>query len=112
MKRPLIMEIAGSTGSVKTTVTRKILNRLDLEKVVIPQHDSYYKDLAVFNGLPIEHINFDHPGTLETSLLIEHLSQLKRYQSISQLLYDIQHITGCQRLRLLSQEMSLLWNVF
>lgn len=82
------MGIAGGTGSGKTTVTKKILDRLDLEKVVVLQHDSYYKDLSAFNGLPIERINFDHPDALETSLLIEHIRQLKNVQTISQPIYD------------------------
>ena len=80
--------VTGPTGSGKTTVTSKILDRLDRGKVVVLQHDSYYKDLAAFNGLPVEQINFDHPDALETSLLIAHLRQLKNCQSISQPLYD------------------------
>lgn len=88
MNRALVMGIAGGTGSGKTTVTRKILDRLDLGKVVLLQHDSYYKDLAAFNGLTAEQINFDHPDALETSLLIQHLRLLKDGRSVTQPLYD------------------------
>jgi uridine kinase len=88
MNRPLVLGIAGGTGSGKTTVTSKILDRLDRGKVVVLQHDSYYKDLSAFNGLQVDHINFDHPDALETSLLIQHLRQLKNCQPISQPLYD------------------------
>ena len=80
--------IAGGTGSGKTTVTTKILERLDLGKVVLLQHDSYYKDISTFNGTPPEKINFDHPDALETSLLIEHLEQLRHWKSIQQPVYD------------------------
>ena len=88
MKHPLIIAIAGGTGSGKTTVTTKILERLDLGKVVLLQHDSYYKDISTFNGTPPEKINFDHPDALETSLLIEHLVQLRQWESIQQPVYD------------------------
>jgi uridine kinase len=88
MKHPLIIGIAGGTGSGKTTVTTKILERLDLGKVVLLQHDSYYKDISAFNGTPPEEINFDHPDALETSLLIEHLQELRQWKSVQQPVYD------------------------
>lgn len=88
MKQPLVIGIAGGTGSGKTTVTRKMLERLDLDKVVVLRHDFYYRDLTAFNGKSIEQINFDHPDALETTLLIEHLIMLKRGESIRQPLYD------------------------
>lgn len=88
MNTPLIIGIAGGTGSGKTTVTQKILDRLDPESVIVLRHDYYYKDLASFNGLPPERINFDHPDALETTLMIEHLSNLKKGRSIQQPVYD------------------------
>ena len=88
MKHPLIIGIAGGTGSGKTTVTTKILERLDVGRVVVLQHDSYYEDLSAFNGLVPEQINFDHPDALETSLLVEHLHQLKHWKTIQQPIYN------------------------
>src|SRR5437773_9654061 len=88
MNYPLIIGIAGGSASGKTTVTRKILERLDTAKVVVLRHDFYYRDLTTFGGVPPEHINFDHPDSLETSLLINHLVSLKRGQLIRQPLYD------------------------
>jgi len=88
MKNPLVIGIAGGTGSGKTTVTLKILEHLDPEKVVVLRHDYYYKDITTFNGLTPEKINFDHPNALETSLLIDHLSRLKARQPIQQPIYD------------------------
>jgi uridine kinase len=87
-KTPLVIGIAGGTGSGKTTVTTKILERLDVGRVVLLKQDYYYKDLSTFGGLPPERINFDHPNALENSLLIEHLSLLKQSQPIRQPLYD------------------------
>jgi uridine kinase len=88
MRHPLIIGIAGGTGSGKTTVTEKILERLDLAKVVVLRHDTYYRDLASFGGRPASQINFDHPDALETSLLIEHLGTLRQGGTILCPLYD------------------------
>jgi uridine kinase len=87
-KTPLVIGIAGGTGSGKTTVTTKILERLDVGKVVLLKQDYYYKDLSAFGGLSPDRINFDHPNALENSLLIEHLSLLKQWVPIRQPLYD------------------------
>lgn len=85
---PLVIGIAGGTGSGKTTVTRRILEHLDLQLVVVIQHDCYYKDISAFKGLLPEAINYDHPDALETSLLITHLRQLKEGKSIECPIYD------------------------
>lgn len=85
---PLIIGIAGGTGSGKTTVSQKILERLDVGKVVFLQHDFYYRDIATFGGRTPEQINFDHPDALETTLLIDHLKNLRDRKTISQPLYD------------------------
>jgi uridine kinase len=85
---PLIVGIAGGTGSGKTTVTLRILERLDAASVIVLRHDYYYKDIVAFHGESPERINFDHPDALETSLLIKHLKQLRNGFSIEQPLYD------------------------
>jgi uridine kinase len=88
MKTPLVIGIAGGTGSGKTTVTKKILGRLDPAAVVVLRHDDYYRDLDTFGGVQPDAINFDHPDSLETSLLAEHLDLLKKGRSIYQPVYD------------------------
>jgi len=88
MKGPLVIGIAGGTGSGKTTVTEKILANLEPGKVVVLKHDFYYKDISAFNGLSPDKINFDHPDALETCLLIEHLTALRNGKSIQQPEYD------------------------
>jgi uridine kinase len=87
-KQPLIIGIAGGSASGKTTVTQKILDRLELDKVVVLKHDYYYKDLSMFGGIPAESINFDHPDALETKLLIQHLRSLRQWKEIEQPLYN------------------------
>jgi uridine kinase len=85
----LVIGIAGGTGSGKTTVTQKILERLRVhDNVVVIQHDSYYKDITAYPGLTPDKINFDHPDSLESSLLVRHIKELKRDASVEQPIYN------------------------
>jgi uridine kinase len=85
---PLVIGIAGGSGSGKTTVAQEILQRVGRDRIAFLQHDSYYKDLS---GLPpTQHadINFDHPNSLETELLIQHIASLRDGQSVEVPIYD------------------------
>ncbi len=85
---PLIIGIAGGSGSGKTTVAQSILQRVGPERIAYLQHDEYYKDLS---GLPPTQraaINFDHPNSLETSMLVQHIEQLKQGQPVKVPIYD------------------------
>jgi uridine kinase len=85
---PLVIGIAGGTGSGKTTVANVILDRVGAERIAYLPHDAYYKDLQ---DLPIaqrHQINFDHPHSLDTELLIKHLRDLRAWQSIELPVYD------------------------
>lgn len=80
--------IAGGTGSGKTTVVKKILERIPEDRVAFVPQDSYYRDNS---HLPIEQrqlINFDHPDSLEFDLLVEHIQQLKSGVAIQQPIYS------------------------
>ncbi|MDR3653443.1 MAG: uridine kinase [Paludibacter sp.] len=84
----LIIGIAGGTGSGKTTVVRKIMERLPEGEVVILPQDSYYRDSS---HLPLEErleINFDHPDSIEFDLLVKHLKDLKKGKTIEQPIYS------------------------
>jgi uridine kinase len=84
----LIIGIAGGTGSGKTTVVRKIVERLPQGEVVILPQDSYYRDSS---HLPLEErleINFDHPASIEFELLIKHLKELKKGHAVDQPIYS------------------------
>lgn len=85
---PLVIGIAGGTGSGKTSVTNKILRFLDKSHVAVIAHDSYYKDIKAYRGATPDKINFDHPDSLETDLLIRHLQDLKQGRSIRQPMYN------------------------
>jgi uridine kinase len=85
---PIVIGIAGGTGSGKTTVASVILDRVGAERITFLPHDAYYLDLA---DLPLPQratVNFDHPESLETDLLIAHLQQLKRWQPVEVPVYD------------------------
>ena len=83
-----IIGIAGGTGSGKTTVVRKLIERLPKGEVVVIPQDSYYKDSS---HVPVEerqNINFDHPDAFEWPLLAKHIEQLKKGQAVEQPIYD------------------------
>jgi uridine kinase len=86
--KPLIIGIAGGSGSGKTTVTNKIIENLDEDKITVIQHDSYYRDISYYDGADPSTINFDHPASLETSLLIEHIRKFKQGETIEQPIYN------------------------
>ncbi len=84
----LIIGIAGGTGSGKTTVVNKIIERLAEKDVTILSQDAYYRDNS---DLPLEErqkINFDHPDALEFELLAENIRKLKRGETIQQPIYS------------------------
>lgn len=85
---PLVIGIAGGSGSGKTTVAQEILQRVGPDRIAYLQHDSYYKDLTGLPPAQRAEVNFDHPNSLETELLIAHVEQLKNGQSINVPIYD------------------------
>ena len=85
---PITIGVAGGTGAGKTTVSRAILDRVGTENIAYLEHDAYYKDLRDIPFADAQFINFDHPDTLETSLLIEHVQQLKRGEPVAVPKYD------------------------
>jgi uridine kinase len=74
---PVIIGVAGGTGSGKTTVVREMVRAVGEEHVAVIEHDSYYRDRS---ELPLEEralLNYDHPDALETDLLVHHLEELR-----------------------------------
>jgi len=84
----LIIGIAGGTGSGKTTVVNKIIERLAEKDITILSQDAYYRDNS---DLPLEErqkINFDHPDALEFELLAENIRKLNRGETVEQPIYS------------------------
>lgn len=87
-RRPVVIGIAGGTGSGKTTVAEAIVRRIGPEYIALIQQDSYYKDQS---HLPMEEraqINYDHPDSLDTDLLIQHLKELLNGRPVEVPIYD------------------------
>lgn len=84
----IIIGIAGGTGSGKTTVVRKIIEQLPQNEVAVISQDSYYRDSSHIPMEQRKEINFDHPDSIEFSLLTKHLSELKAGNSIEEPTYS------------------------
>jgi uridine kinase len=87
-RSPLIIGIAGGSGSGKTTVAQTILQRVGPERISFLQHDAYYKDLSGLPPVQRVEVNFDHPNSLETELLTHHILQLKNGKPVEVPIYD------------------------
>lgn len=85
---PLVIGIAGGSGSGKTTVAQTILQRVGTDRIAFLQHDSYYKDLRGLPPAQRNEFNFDHPNSLETELLIKHISALRNGKAVEVPIYD------------------------
>jgi uridine kinase len=84
----MIVGIAGGTGSGKTTLAEVLLDSVGRDQIAYLPHDAYYCDQK---ELPLEErakVNYDHPDSLETELLIEHINQLKEGQAVEMPVYD------------------------
>ena len=91
--RPFIIGVAGGTGSGKTTVSRKIQATVGPQRIAYLEHDSYYKDHSHLSPLERDQCNYDHPQSLDTPLLVEHLHQLCNWRPIDVPIYDFANHT-------------------
>ncbi|HML40650.1 MAG TPA: uridine kinase [Bellilinea sp.] len=85
---PLVIAIAGGSGSGKTTVANQILRQVGAHRIAYLPHDAYYRDISSLPPNQRAEINFDHPDSLESSLLRDHIIQLKNWQAINLPVYD------------------------
>jgi len=84
----LVIGIAGGTGSGKTTVARAIRSALPSDRVAAIEYDAYYRDRPDLSEEGRSQLNFDHPDSLETELLVEHLRALKEGCGVDVPIYD------------------------
>ena len=88
MKKPILIGIAGASGSGKTLVANSIVESIGLDKAVIIQEDSYYKDCPDTSYDERIRMNYDHPNAFDNNLLVCHLKQLLNNETISCPVYD------------------------
>lgn len=96
---PVVIGVAGGTGSGKTTVASRILDRVGAEHITYIAHDAYYRDLSHLPERLRAQVNFDHPDALETELLVEHLKKLRDGQPTEIPIYDFTAHTRTDRTR-------------
>lgn len=93
----MIIGICGGTGSGKTTIARMIVQEIGAENVVLVEQDSYYRNMA---DMPLDErhqANFDHPDSIDSDLLVNHLKRLKNGQSIEMPIYDFRTHTRSKK---------------
>jgi len=86
--KQLVVGVAGGTGSGKTTVSQEILRRVGRNNIAYIQHDSYYRDQSHLPPAERARINYDHPDSLETDLLVQHIQLLRQGQAVQVPVYD------------------------
>ncbi len=87
-KKPVVFGVAGGTASGKTTVARTILTAVGQSQIAYLPHDAYYKDRPDLSFAERAAVNYDHPNSLETKLLIHHIKQLLAGESVAVPVYD------------------------
>ncbi len=104
----VVIGVAGGSGSGKTTVARGIIERVGIQHVAYLPHDAYYRDLS---HLPFEErtrVNFDHPNSLETELLVQHINLLKLDQAIQMPVYDFKNHIRTEEARIIHPQPIIL----
>jgi uridine kinase len=87
-KAPLIIGVAGGSGSGKTTVVRRIVESVGGDEVTVLDHDRYYRDRLDLRLEDRAALNWDHPDSLETELMVQHVSALREGRRIDAPTYD------------------------
>ncbi len=96
-ERPLVVGVAGGSGSGKSTVVAAIVDALGPSTVAVVPHDAYYHDLS---NVPIEQrrdLNFDHPNAFDDDLFTAHLHALRRGEAVDVPTYDFEAHTRAER---------------
>ncbi len=97
----MIIGICGGTGSGKTTIARAIVEAVGEKKVVLVEQDSYYRNLA---DMPLDErhqANFDHPDSLDSDMLVNHILRLKQGLQVEMPLYDFKTHTRSDKIEVI-----------
>ena len=97
----MIIGICGGTGSGKTTIARAIVESVGEKKVVLVEQDSYYRNLS---DMPLDErhqANFDHPDSLDSDMLVNHILRLKQGLQVEMPLYDFKTHTRSNKIEII-----------
>jgi uridine kinase len=89
--RPVVLGLAGGTGSGKTSVAQAILTAVGRDRIAFLSQDSYYRDVAWQDPEHQRRHNFDHPASIDTPLLVEHVRALREGRAVAAPVYDFVH---------------------
>ena len=105
---PIVIGIAGGTGSGKTTVAKVVLESVGREHIAFLPHDAYYLDQGHLTHEERLQVNYDHPDSLDTHLIVEHIHQLKKWRSIDMPVYDFTEHTRTEESVLIKPQKVIL----
>ena len=88
INRPIVFGVAGGTASGKTTVARTILEAVGASQIAYMPHDAYYRDQPNLSQEERRQLNYDHPNSLETKLMVKHIKQLLKGKAVHLPVYD------------------------
>lgn len=86
--KPIVLGVAGGTASGKTTVARILLEAVGAKRIAYLPHDAYYRDMSHLPFSERAKLNFDHPDSLQTKLLIKHIKKLLKGNVVNVPIYD------------------------
>jgi uridine kinase len=107
--KPLIIGVAGGTGSGKSTFARKVANALDASSVAFIDMDAYYNHYDTLSLDERRRINWDHPNSVDWDLLLSHLQALADGRDIEKPVYDfVEHLRRPERAKLRAAEVVVI----
>ncbi len=107
-QHPVTIAVVGGTGAGKTTISNAILERVGSRHIAYIPHDSYYKNILDIPFIQPNVRNFDHPDALDTPLMIEHITQLQKWQSVNIPVYDFAFYQRTDEMQLVQPQPILL----
>ncbi|MBX6395764.1 MAG: uridine kinase, partial [Alicyclobacillaceae bacterium] len=108
-QRPVLIGIAGGSGSGKSTVARAIARHVHHRNLVVVEQDAYYRDLSHLSLEQRKQLNYDHPDAFDNDLLYEHICRLLRRQPIEKPVYSFeQHTRLPQTVRVEARDVIVL----
>lgn len=107
--KPVIIGVAGGSGSGKTTVCNRIFDYFSGKSIALIEHDSYYRDQSDISFDERLKTNYDHPLAFDTDLLVEHLTKLVNHENIEVPVYDYtNHTRGKETILVEPQEVIII----